>query len=227
MANWVRYGMWDRWRDLTRFRFACEMALESYRNYVNGFPVTSSAPLVVEDPAGSAFRCDLDDFVSVLNDNQQLYRVLFPSYVALAEDLARELIETLATSKGAALVCFPGIDSSVPIEEAAERWISDTPVEVWGAAILKSGDRGWSSFRGGRRGVVEAVTVRNLYAHGIPVFNRKAVNRLAAVSTQSQRLPNVGDQIILDRATFSRHLATLRAFSRAMAHGVANLPDVR
>ncbi|WP_449468692.1 hypothetical protein [Sphingobium chungangianum] len=79
--------MWDRWRDLTRFRFACEMALASYRTYVNGFPVTSTAPLVMTDPAGSAFKCDLADFTAILNDDQQLYRVLFPSYVALVEDL--------------------------------------------------------------------------------------------------------------------------------------------
>ena len=223
---WVRYEMWDRWRDLTRFRFASEMALASYRTYVNGFPVTSTAPLVMTDPAGSAFKCDLADFTAVLNDDQQLYRVLFPSYVALVEDLGRELVETAYTKKGAQRTAFAGIDATAPIDQAAEYWITGTPVEAWGAALLKLGNRGWSSFKGGRRGVVEAVTVRNLCAHGIPVYNQKALNRLAAASTPSQKLPTLGDPIVLDRATFSRHVATLRGFARSLADSVANLPDV-
>lgn len=39
MVEWLRYSMWDRWRDLTRFRLASEMALASYKPYVNDFPV--------------------------------------------------------------------------------------------------------------------------------------------------------------------------------------------
>lgn len=223
---WVRYGMWDRWRDLTRFRFACEMALSSYRTYVNGFPITSTAPLVMTDPAGSNFKCDLADFTGVLNDEQQLYRVLFPSYVALVEDLGRELVETLHIKKGVQRTSFAGLDPASSIDQAAEHWITATPVEAWGATILKLGGRGWSSFKGGRRGVVEAVTVRNLCAHGIPVFNQRALNRLAAASTPAQKLPALGDAIVLDRATFSRHVATLRGFARSMADVAANMADV-
>ncbi|AJR27130.1 hypothetical protein [Sphingobium sp. YBL2] len=74
--------------------------------------------------------------------------------------------------------------------------------------------------------MVEAVTVRNLCAHGIPVYNQKALNQLAAASTPSQKLPVLGDPIVLDRATFSRHVATLRGFARSLADSVANLPDV-
>lgn len=222
---WVRYEMWDRWRDLTRFRFASEMALASYRTYVNGFPVTSTAPLAMTDPAGSAFKCDLADFTAVLNDDQQLYRVLFPSYVALVEDLGRELVETAHTKKAVQRTAFAGLDTAAPIDLAAEQWITGTPVEAWGAAILKLTNPGWSSVKGGRRGVVEAVTVRNLCAHGIPVYNQKALNRLAAASTPSQKLPGLGDPIVLDQATFSRHVATLRGFARALAASVANLPD--
>lgn len=222
---WVRYEMWDRWRDLTRFRFASEMALASYRTYVNGFPITSTAPLVMTDPAGSAFKCDLTDFTAVLNDDQQLYRVLFPSYVALVEDLGRELVETAHIKKAVQRTAFAGLDTVAPIDLAAEQWITSTPVEAWGAAILKLTNPGWSSVKGGRRGVVEAVTVRNLCAHGIPVYNQKALNRLAAASTPSQKLPGLGDPIVLDQATFSRHVATLRGFARALAASVANLPD--
>jgi hypothetical protein len=216
--------MWDRWRDLTRFRFACEMALASYRTYVNGFPITSTAPLVVNDPSGTAFKCGLADFAAVLNDDQQLYRVLFPSYVALVEDLGRELVETLHTHAGIQRTAFAGLDAAAPIEQAAEHWITGTPVEVWGAIILKLGGRGWSSFKGGRRGVVDAVTIRNLCAHGVPVYNQRALNRLVAASTPSQKLPALGEQIVLDRASFSRHVATLRGFARSMADGVANTP---
>lgn len=223
---WVRYSMWDRWGDLTRFRLACEMALASYRTYVNGFPITAAAPLVINDPAGSNFKCDLADFTAILNNDQQLYRVLFPSYVALVEDLGRELVETLSTAKGVPRSAFPGLDPSAPIEQAAEHWITGTAVEAWGSVILKLGGRGWSDFKGGRRGVVEAVIVRNLCAHGIPVYNQKALNRLAMSSTTSQKLPSLGDPIVLDRATFSRHVGTLRGFGRAMAASVANMPDV-
>lgn len=223
---WVRYGMWDRWRDLTRFRLACEMALASYRTYVNGFPIASTAPLVITDPAGSNFKCDLTDFTAVLNDGQQLYRVLFPSYVALVEDLGRELAETLHSGKGAPRTAFAGLDASAPIDQAAEHWITGAPVETWGATILKLGGRKWSDFKGGRRGVVEAVTIRNLCAHGIPVFNQRALNRLATASTPKQTLPTLGDPIVLDRIAFVRHVGVLRGFARSMADGVANMPDV-
>lgn len=50
MAGWVRYSMWDRWRDLTRFRLACEMALDSYKAYVNDFPVSSPSPMIAMIP---------------------------------------------------------------------------------------------------------------------------------------------------------------------------------
>ena len=222
---WVRYEMWDRWRDLTRFRFASEMALASYRTYVNSFPITSTAPLLMTDPSGSAFKCDLTDFTAVLNDVQQLYRVLFPSYVALVEDLGRELVETACILKGAPRTAFVGLDAVAPIDSAAEHWVTGAPVEVWGAALLKVGGRNWSSLKGGRRGVVEAVTVRNLCAHGIPVYNQKAINRLAAASTPSQKLPALGEPIVMDRATFTRRVANLRGFARSIADGVANLPD--
>lgn len=222
---WVRYGMWDRWRDLTRFRLACEMALASYRTYVNGFPIASDAPLVITDPAGSNFKCDLGEFTTVLNDGQQIYRVLFPSYVALVEDLGRELVETLHGGKGVPRTAFAGLDATAPIDQAAEHWITGTPVEASGAAILKAGGRKWSDFKGGRRGVVEAVTIRNLCAHGIPVFNQRALNRLSAVSGAKQKLPALNDPIVLDRAAFVRHVGILRGFARVMADGVANMPD--
>jgi len=136
MAGWVRYSMWDRWRDLTRFRLASEMALASYKTYVNDFPVTSSAALTVHDPSGdSQFKCGLDDFKLVLNDDEVLYRTIFPSYVALTEDLARELVERLVTDKGATRATFATMPATGDLADAAERYVSITPVEVWGDAI--------------------------------------------------------------------------------------------
>jgi hypothetical protein len=83
----------------------------------------------------------------VLNDGQQLYRVLFPSYVALVEDLGRELVETLHTGKGIPRTAFVGLDAAAPIDQAAEHWITATPVEAWGATVLKLGGRKWSNFK--------------------------------------------------------------------------------
>lgn len=226
MAGWVRYSMWDRWRDLTRFRLASEMALAAYKTYVNDFPVTSPAVLTVHDPSGdSQFKCGLDDFKTVLNDEEALYRTIFPSYVALTEDLARELVERLVTDKGTPRSTFANMPATGDLADAAERYVSITAVEVWGEAILKAGARGWSDVDGGKPGVVEAITVRNLCAHGIPVFNRTAVNRITVAAGGAVTIKE-GDPIRLDKKRFTDYTATLRAFARTLADGVANLPDV-
>lgn len=221
VASWVRYSMWDRWRDLTRFRLACEMALDSYRTYVNDFPVSSPSPLIVHDPSGdSAFKCDLDDFKRILNDGEVLYRTVFPNYVALTEDLARELVDRLITDKAVARTQFPGMKAS----DTAEHYVTNVATEVWGEAILKAGGREWAGVKGGKRAVVGAVTVRNLCAHGIPVFNQTAVNRIAAAAGRKIALKD-GDPIKLDKKRFTAYTATLRAFARLLADSVTSLPD--
>lgn len=227
MAEWVRYSMWDRWRDLTRFRLACEMSLASYRSYVNDFPVTSPAELVVHDPSGdSSFKCGLDDFKNVLNDSEVLYRTLLPSYVALIEDLARELIERMLTEKGVARGQFVGMQQTGDAADAVERYVSTTAVEVWGEAVLKASIRDWSGVKGGKRGVAEAVTVRNLCAHGVPVFNRKAINRLTTAAGSNVTIKE-GDPITLDKKKFSTYTANLRAFGRFLSDAVTNMPDAK
>lgn len=221
MASWVRYSMWDRWRDLTRFRIACEMALCSYKTYVNDFPVSSPSPLIVHDPSGdSGFKCDLNDFKQILNDGEALYRTIFPNYVALTEDLARELVERLMTDKGLARTHFPGMNGG----DTPEHYVTAVAMEVWGEAILKAGGRDWSGIKGGKRAVVEAVTVRNLCAHGIPVFNKKAINGISAASPRKIALKD-GDPIRLDKKRFTAYTATLRAFARALADSVTNISD--
>lgn len=199
MADWVRYSMWDRWRDLTRFRLACEMSLASYKSYVNDFPVTSSADLLIHDPSGdSGFKCGLEDFKNVLNDREVLYRMIFPSYVALIEDLGRDLIERMLVDKAVSRSHFTGMQQTGDAADAVERYVSTTAVEVWGEAVLKAGLRKWGDVKGGKRGIAEAVTVRNLCAHGIPVFNRKAINRLTAAAGSNVTIKD-GTPITLDK----------------------------
>jgi hypothetical protein len=226
MAGWVRYSMWDRWRDLTRFRLACEMALDSYKTYVNEFPLSSTAPLIVHDPSGdTGFKCDLGDFKQVLNDGEMLYHTLYPTYVALIEDLARELIERLITEKGVARSKFPGLKAGDAVE-AAEAYVMSVPVEAWADVILGAGGRDWSKLKGGKRAVVEAITVRNLCAHGVPVFNKKAINRIEA-APGTKAVPREGGPIRLDKKRFAAYTATLRTFARALADSVASLPDAQ
>lgn len=222
----MRYSMWDRWGNLTRFRLACEMALDSYKTYVNGFPASSETPIIIYDPSDdSAFKCNVQEFSNVLNDEEALYRTIFPSYVALVEDLARDLIEELIKEKGISRSEFCGMDKKTDIGDGVERYIQTTPVENWGDKVLKLGAREWSGVKHGKRGVVEAVTIRNLCAHGVPVFNRKAINRIAA-STESKLHINVGDPVKLNKKSFTKYVSILRNFSRALADGVANRPTI-
>lgn len=97
-------------------------------------------------------------------------------------------------------------------------------MEAWGDAILKAGARNWSSIKGGKRAVVEAITVRNLFAHGLPAFNQKTVNRIAAASNRLIAL-EAGDPITLNKKAFTTYTSTLRTFARLLADGVTNLPD--
>lgn len=79
----------------------------------------------------------------MLNDGEVLYRTLYPTYVALTEDLARELVERLVADKGVARTSFAGMKAG-NISEAAERYVTDVAMEVWGDAILKASGRDWS-----------------------------------------------------------------------------------
>jgi hypothetical protein len=199
------------------------MALASYKTCVNDFPVTSPAALTVHDPSGdSGVNCGLDDFNSVLNDNEVLYHTIIPSYVALTEDLARELVERLVIDKGTPRSTFSTMPATGDLAESAERYVSITAVEAWGEAILTAGSRDWSDVKGGKRGVVEAITVRNLCAHGIPVFNRTAVNLRKAAAGRSIAIKE-GDLIRLDKKRFTTYTARLRAFARTLADACANV----
>ncbi|WP_455873028.1 hypothetical protein [Rhizobium yanglingense] len=60
------------------------------------------------------------------------------------------------------------------------------------------------------------MTVRNLCAHDITVFNRKAITRVTTAAGRNVALKE-GDPIKLDKKRFTNYTATLRAFARALA----------
>ena len=66
----------------------------------------------------------------------------------------------------------------------------------------------------------------NLSSHGIPVFNRKAINRITAAAGRKIALKE-GDPINLDKKRFTTYTATLRAFARVLADGVSSLPNIQ
>lgn len=218
MAEWVRYSTWDRWRDLTRFRLACEMSLSAYRSYLQGLPVTSASELVIRDPSKeSDFKCSFEDFVTILNDGQQLYKVLLPAYVSLIEDLGRDLVEKLVTEKGVDRSYFKGMPGTGPVEEACAAYLTRVQVETWGEAILKLDKRSWDSFKGGKGAVVSAVVVRNLCAHGLRSYTPKAVKRLVEAGAAPVE---IGAPVVLDKQAFRLHVRTLSAFGTCLAGSV-------
>ncbi|NIJ37371.1 hypothetical protein FHR22_002055 [Sphingopyxis panaciterrae] len=61
--------------------------------------------------------------------------------------------------------------------------------------------------------MVGAVTVRNLCAHGIPVFNQNAVNRITQAAGRTIARKN-GVPIKLDKKRFAAYTETPRSFAR-------------
>lgn len=223
---WVRFPIWDRWGELTRFLLASEMALASYANYLETLPITDKGGATIKDPSGdSKFQCSFDDFLMTLKDEEQIYKVILPSYVALLEEHARNLIEELIVKKGVPASTFNNTATpkgvTQPPDQIAESYILTTPVEVWGKIILKTGSRDWSDFDGGLLILVEAFVVRNLIAHGLNSFNDTAFNRLNNVSP-----PRVttGQKVTLNKVIFQEYLATMRAFARCLAGAVERIP---
>lgn len=201
------------------------MALGSYKAYLDGFPVTSESQLTVFDPSGeTGFKCDLAEFKQIFSDEQVLYRTLIPSYVALIEDHARDLIEIMINKKGIKVQRFAGLTPTGDLDVAISHYVTATSIEIWGSVIFKEGGRDWSKVKGGKYAVVKAAVVRNLLAHGVSSFNERAVNRLSEAATSTQKL-KLGDPLIVDRTAFKGHVATLKSYGRLLSDAVANLPD--
>ena len=98
-------------------------------------------------------------------------------------------------------------------------------MEVWSDAILKAGGRDWSGIKGGKRARSSSGDGPAIYAlTESKVFNRKAITRVTTAAGRNIALKE-GDPIKLDKKRFTNYTATLRAFARALADGVTNLPD--
>jgi hypothetical protein len=69
------------------------------------------------------------------------------------------------------------------------------------------------------------VTASNLCVHKVQTIDRKAITRVTTAAGRNIALKE-GDPIKLDKKRFTNCTATLRAFARALADGVTNLPDV-
>ena len=97
-------------------------------------------------------------------------------------------------------------------------------MEVWGDAILKAGGRDWLGIKGGKRAVVEAVTVRDLCAPD-PGVQPQGGQPNSAAAGRNIALKEA-DPIKLEKKRFTNHTATLRAL-RVLADGVTSLSDVK
>lgn len=221
---WIRFPIWDRWRELTRFHLACEMALDAYKSYFEAFPVMNSDAIKIRDPSGSSkFSCSYTNFLTTLKDNEQLYRVLLPSYIALLEEHGRNLIEEMITRKNVPPSVFGRRSSTATAAQIAEAYIRKTNVETWGNTILVTCGRNWSYVNPGLNVLVEAFVVRNLIAHGLLKYNQSAINRIAGLGAGPLRV-TVGQGIALNKVRFQEYIVVMRSFGRGISGAVANLP---
>lgn len=207
--------VWQRWKELTRFRLACEMALSSYRTNFIELPIRSVEDAVIYDERGpTRFECSYTDFVDALTDESHLYKLLLTAHASLVEEFGRTIVADLL-AKGVARTAFGGIDSSLPVGEAVETYIMRCNVEAWGSAILAVAGRGWTKVPGGIGDVVHAFVVRNIIAHGASGYNQTAVNRLNGAAPGRFTIFS-GTRLVLDRENFQQHLSRLRNFSRVI-----------
>ncbi|MBI1318940.1 MAG: hypothetical protein GC168_08325 [Candidatus Hydrogenedens sp.] len=205
------------------------MALTSYANYLGTLPITNTSAAIIKDTSGtSKFQCSFDDFLATLKDEEQIYRVMLPAYFGLLEEHARNLIEELIIKKNISASIFNNTGNTKnaiqTADQVAESYIRNTSIEVWGKTILKTGGRDWADVDGGILVLVEAFVVRNLIAHGLNNFNDMAINRLSGLNAGTLRV-TTGQQIRLNKPVFQEYLVTIRAFARAIAGAVENIPS--
>ncbi|MFT2215085.1 hypothetical protein ACLJYM_25000 [Rhizobium giardinii] len=99
-------------------------------------------------------------------------------------------------------------------------------MEVWGDAILKASGRNWSGIKGGRRARLSSSDGQQSM-HLINKGNQPKGDHPSNDGGRAQYALKEGDPINLDKKRFTNYTATLRAFARALADGVTNLPDVK
>lgn len=221
---WARFPIWDRWRDLTRFWIASESAIASELDRWTTLPIVNPETVIVNDPTGETeFQCSLADYKAALKDRHRLYSMLLAAYTGLVEEHGRNMIEYAIAVKGTPRQHFPGLDLQTAPDHAAQQYVKSASVEAWGGKYLELARRSWADVDGGKLGVVEAFTVRNLTAHGLLNFNQTAINRLVGAGANPPRWA-IGDALAVDRKLFREFVWTLRAFGRAVSDVGANLP---
>lgn len=206
--------VWIRWRELTRFRLACEMALSSYRKSFLELPVRGIQNTKIYDERGATrFECSYNDFLDALRDETQLYRLLIVAHTSLIEEFGRVIVAQLLDEGLITRAAFPGMEASGTNTEAADIYILRVNVEAWGAALLRTAKVEWSIVPGGLGAIVHAFVVRNIIAHGANTYNQTAINRInGAVPNYVTFGP--GHPLTLDRELFQQHLSSLRNFGR-------------
>jgi hypothetical protein len=220
-------AVWQRWRDLTRFRLACEMALSAYEKGFSELPIRGIRSAMIYDEKGpTKFECKYDDFKNALKDVTLLYQLLLVAHASLVEEFGRAIVASLINSGIAKKSEFPGFDAALPVEEAVEAYILKSNVESWGAALLKLADRDWSIVPGNVRDVVHAFVVRNIVAHGAKAYGQTALNRLNGLAGEAISI-SVGDAFVLDRESFQVHLSRLRNFARVICGVPARAQKLR
>lgn len=221
--GWVRFPVWDRWGELTRFRIALEASIASEHNRWSTLPIKHLEAATITDPvSGGDFECSLADYKAALANTTLLYGPLLGSYSSLVEYHGRNLVEYALSNKGIPRSKFKNMTANGSDESAAEGYVKAVPVEVWGADYLALKSRSWTDVGGGLAGIVEATVLRNLTSHGVDAVNMSAHNRLVAAGCDPTKWP-VGVPVSLDRERFNTCLSNLRSFARAMATCAANL----
>lgn len=221
---WVRFPIWDRWRELTRFWIASKSAFMAERGRWTTLPIVNPNDIKISDQSGrTGFECTLDDYLTALDNKHLLYSMLLAAYIGLVEDHGRDIIEHLISTRNFSRSSFPGMDTTVPVDEAAEKFIKDYSVERWGSICLQTLGWSWSTLVCGKAAIVEIFAVRNIITHGLMIFNQTAANRIQNAGGQSSRWV-VGQRVVLDRAVFGDYLHDLRAFARCLADASAQQP---
>lgn len=220
---WVRFPTWDRWKEVTQFRTACEASLAAEHARWANLPIHNPDAVLVKDPVqGGSFTCSLTEYKDAINNTHLLYSMLLAYYTGLIEEHGRNLIEYAITAKNIQRTAFPGLHATAPIEEAAENYIRAAQIEAWGAKFLALKGWSWADVEGGQAGVVEAIAMRNLTTHGLTKVNASTFNRMTAAGCSPALWPT-GHQVSFDRATFERFLQNLRAFGRRLSDCAAIL----
>ena len=206
--------VWGRWRELTRFRLACEMALSSYRKSFLELPVRGIQDTKIYDERGvTRFECSYSDFLDALRDETQLYRLLMVAHTSLIEEFGRVIVAQLLDEALVTRAAFPGMEAGGTNAEAADIYIMRVNVEAWGAALLKTAQVPWAIVPGGQGAVVHAVVVRNIIGHGANAYNQTAINRING-AVPGYITFGAGHPLALDREPFQQHLSSLRNFGR-------------